>query len=356
MKPADIALGRFRIGADHPPFVIAEMSGNHNGSLERALALVDAAAAAGAHALKLQTYTADTMTIDLRDREFFISDPDSLWEGESLYALYQKAMTPWEWHGPIFARCRAAGMIGFSSPFDASAVDFLETLDVPCYKIASFENVDLALIRRVAATRKPVIISTGMASLDEIAEAVATARDAGCRDLILLRCTSSYPAPPSASHLAAIPWLRDRFGVQAGLSDHSLGIGAAIASVALGGVVIEKHVTLDRDDGGVDSAFSAEPHELAALVDESARAAEASRGGIHFGPNAADLKSLQFRRSLYIVADLEAGDVLTPQNLRAIRPGLGLAPKYLETLLGRRVNQPVARGTAMAWDLVSETP
>lgn len=345
-----LTIGQHLIGPGRPPLIIAELSGNHNGSLERALELVDLAADAGAHAVKLQTYTADTMTIDLSEGEFFISDPDSLWEGESLYALYQKAMTPWEWHKPIFERCRARGVLGFSSPFDATAVDFLETLDVPCYKIASFENVDLPLIRKVSATGKPVIISTGMATIAEIDEAVTAAREAGCKDLILLKCTSSYPAPPENSNLANIPHMAAMFDCPVGFSDHTLGIGVAVAAAALGAVAIEKHFTLSRDEGGVDAAFSSEPDELAAMVRETARAAVAF-GKVRYGPTEADARSLQFRRSLYVVQDLKAGEILTPENLRAIRPGCGLPPKYLETLLGRRVSRDVARGTAASWDL-----
>lgn len=348
----DIRIGQRWIGDSHDPFVIAEMSGNHNGSLDRALELVDAAAAAGAHALKIQTYTADTMTIDLDRDEFFINDPNSLWKGNSLYKLYEQAHTPWDWHEAIFDRAASQGMIGFSSPFDSTAVDFLESLEVPCYKVASFENVDLPLIRRVAATGKPMIISTGMANVTEIGEAVEAARSAGCKDLILLKCTSSYPATPEHSHLATIPHLRQLFGCQIGLSDHTLGIGAAVASVALGARVIEKHFTLRREDGGVDSAFSLEPAELKLLVEESARARQ-SVGRVHYGRTQAEEKSLVFRRSLYIVQDLKAGDVLTPDNLRAIRPGLGLPPKYLETLLGRQLGRDVRRGTPMAWDLLA---
>jgi pseudaminic acid synthase len=351
-KSREIEIGRFTLGIGRPPLIIAEMSGNHNGSLDRALELVEVAAKAGAHALKLQTYTADTMTIDIADREFFIADPNSLWHGESLYALYQKAMTPWEWHGPIFERCQALGMIGFSTPFDATAVDFLETLAVPCYKIASFENVDLPLIRKVAATGKPIIISTGMATTAQIDDAVRAAREAGCCDLILLKCTSSYPAPPEDSNLATIPHMRELFDCEVGLSDHTLGIGAAVAAVAFGAVAIEKHFTLSRDDDGVDSAFSSEPNELAAMVAETARAALA-RGTVTYGPTEADRASLQFRRSLYVVEDVRKGESLTGENLRAIRPGLGLPPKYLDILLGKRVNRDVPRGTAMSWELIA---
>lgn len=348
---SDIKIGRNAIGADHPPLIIAEMSGNHNGSLDRALELVGVAAAAGAHAVKLQTYTPDTMTIDLAEREFFIADPDSLWQGESLYQLYGKAMTPWEWHKPIFDKCRELGMLGFSSPFDATAVDFLESLDVPCHKVASFEIVDLPLIRKVAATGKPLIISTGMATIVEIAEAVDAARGAGCTELILLKCTSSYPAPPEESNLANIAHMRTMFDCHVGFSDHTLGIGVAVAAAALGAVVIEKHFTLSRDDGGVDAAFSSEPNELSAMVRETARAAVAT-GAVRYGPNEADRRSLQFRRTLYIVDDMKAGDILTARNLRAIRPGLGLPTKFIEHAMGRRINRDVARGTAMRWDLI----
>jgi pseudaminic acid synthase len=345
-----ITIGAHRIGPDHAPFIIAEMSGNHNQSLERALEIVNAAGAAGAHALKIQTYTADTMTLDLDEGEFFIQDPDSLWKGSSLHKLYQLAHTPWEWHKPIFDRCRELGMVGFSTPFDPTAVDFLEGLDVPCYKIASFENTDLPLVRKVAATGKPLIISTGMATLVEIDETVQAARAAGCRDLVLLKCTSSYPASPVNSNLATIPDLHTRFGCEVGLSDHTLGIGAAVASVVLGASVIEKHFTLLRGDGGVDSAFSLEPGELRALVEETCRARQAL-GAVCYGPTEQERKSLVFRRSLYIVANLKAGDVVTAENMRSIRPGLGLPPKYMEQLLGRKVTRDVKRGTAVSWDL-----
>ena len=338
-------------GADQAPFVIAEMSGNHNGSLERALAIVDAAADAGAHAVKLQTYTAETMTLDLARGEFRIDDPASLWCGQTLYELYRRAHTPWEWHTPLYERARARGLVAFSTPFDASAVEFLERLGTPCYKVASFENVDLPLIRRVAATGKPVIISTGLATLEEIDEAVAAAREAGGAELVLLKCTSAYPASPENSHLATLPELRRRFGCAVGVSDHTPGIGAALAAVALGASVIEKHFTLARADGGVDAAFSLEPAELRALVDESRRAWQAV-GRVQFGPTESERPMLGYRRSLYVTADLAAGDLLTPDNLRAIRPGLGLPPKHLPALLGRRVTRPVARGTPMSWALV----
>lgn len=339
------------MGLDQPPFVIAEMSGNHNQSLTRALEIVEAAAQAGAQALKIQTYTADTMTLDMAGEGFSITDQSSLWEGTTLYQLYLKAYTPWEWHQPIFDRCRELGMIGFSTPFDAGAVDFLETLDVPMYKIASFENVDLPLIRRVAATGKPIIISTGMATLAELDEAVCAARDAGAQDIVLLKCTSSYPATPADSHIRTIPRMRELFGVEAGLSDHTFGIGVPLAAVALGATVIEKHFTLARADGGVDAAFSLEPPEMRMLVEESLRVWQAL-GEVRFGPTEKEKKSLQFRRSLYVTRDMKAGETLTAENLRAIRPGLGLPPKFYETLLGKKVSRDVRKGTPISWDIL----
>lgn len=339
------------IGRNHPPFIIAEMSGNHNQSLDRALSIVDAAAKSGAHALKLQTYTADTMTLDVDREEFHIRDDKSLWKGASLYGLYEQAHTPWAWHAPIFARAIELGMIPFSTPFDESAVRFLEELNVPCFKIASFENTDLPLIRRVAATRRPLIISTGMASIAELDETVRAAREAGCKDLILLKCTSTYPATPENTNISTIPHLRDLFGCQVGLSDHTMGVGVSVASVALGATVIEKHFTLSRADGGVDSSFSLEPLELEQLVLETKRAWQ-SLGQVSYGPTEAERKSLQFRRSLYVVADIKAGEVLTAENVRALRPGLGLAPKHLEHVLGSKATVDIARGTPLAWSLL----
>ncbi|MDZ5632392.1 pseudaminic acid synthase [Janthinobacterium sp. GMG1] len=346
-----IKIGNRLIGKNHPPFVIAEMSGNHNQSLERALEIVEAAARTGAHALKIQTYTPDTMTLDLNEREFHISDPNSLWAGTSLYKLYGEAYTPWEWHKPIFDRARELGMIPFSTPFDDTAVDFLETLDMDCYKIASFENTDLPLIRRVAATGKPLIISTGMASIAELDETVRAAREAGCKDLILLKCTSTYPATPENTNILTIPHLRAMFDCEAGLSDHTMGVGVSIASVALGATVIEKHFTLNRADGGVDSSFSMEPHEMQSLVIETERAWQAL-GKISYGVTEKEKKSLMFRRSLYIAQDMKAGDILTPQNLRAIRPGLGLPTKHYELVMGQPVKQDVKAGTALNWNLI----
>jgi N-acetylneuraminate synthase len=342
-------IGNRTISLANQPLIIAEMSGNHNQSLERALEIVDAAAKSGAHALKIQTYTADTMTLDLKEGDFFIADSSSLWKGSSLYRLYQEAYTPWEWHKPIFDRCREVGMMGFSTPFDETAVDFLETLNVPCYKIASFENTDIPLIRKVAATGKPMIISTGMATLAELDETVRAAREAGCDDIVLLKCTSTYPATPENTNILTIPHMRELFGCEVGLSDHSMGTGVAVAGVALGATVIEKHFTLKRAEGGIDSAFSMEPSEMGALVIESERAWQAI-GKVSYGPTEQEKKSLAFRRSLYIVQDVKAGEVLTHENLRAIRPGYGLPPKYLSTLLGKRLIKDAKRGTAMTWD------
>ena len=344
----EVSLANRQIGQQHPPFIVAEMSGNHNQSLDRALAIVDAAAKAGVQGLKIQTYTADTMTLDLAEGEFFISDPNSLWAGTSLYKLYQEAYTPWEWHQPIFDRARELGLIAFSTPFDETAVDFLESLNVPCYKVASFENTDLPLIRKIATTGKPMIISTGMATVAELDESVRTARESGCQDIILLKCTSTYPATPDNTHIRTIPHLRDLFNCEVGLSDHTMGIGVAVASVALGVTVIEKHFTLCRADGGVDSAFSLEPEEMQALVIESKRAWQ-GLGQVSYGATQAENKSLMFRRSLYVVEDIIAGDILTKSNVRAIRPGLGLPPKYLDQVLGMRVRKDLKRGTALAF-------
>jgi pseudaminic acid synthase len=344
-------IGTFAIGRGARPFIIAEMSGNHNQSLDRALQIVDAAGKAGAQAIKLQTYTADTMTLALSEGEFFINDEQSLWKGSSLHDLYKLAYTPWEWHAPIMQRARELGMVCFSTPFDESAVDFLESLNVPAYKIASFENVHLPLIRKVASTGKPMIISTGMATVAEIDEAVRTARGAGCKDLVLLKCTSSYPATPENSNVSTIPHLRTLFGCEVGLSDHTMGVGASVAAVALGATVIEKHFTLRRADGGVDSAFSLEPHELNALVVETERAWQ-SLGQVTYGPCGAEKKSLVFRRSIYIAEDIRAGEALTASNMRCVRPGLGLPPKFYDMLLGRRVNRDVKKGTPMSWDLL----
>jgi len=346
-----VQIGDFRIGPDYRPFIVAELSGNHNQSLERALDIVRAAAEAGVQGLKIQTYTADTMTLDIDENEFHIDDPDSLWQGQSLYKLYRQGHTPWEWHRPIFDLCRKLGLVGFSTPFDNSAVDFLEDLNVPCYKVASFENTDLPLLKRIAATGKPVIISTGMAQVAELDDAVRAVRDAGVNDIILLKCTSTYPANPQNSNLRTIPHLRDLFGIQVGLSDHSLGIGVAVAGVVLGATFIEKHFTLNRADGGVDSAFSMEPAEMRDLVLETERAWQAV-GKVHYGVTDKEKQSLKFRRSLYIAADMRAGEVLTPENVRVIRPGLGLPPKYYDIVLGKKIKRDVKRGTPVTWDMI----
>ncbi|MCR5175629.1 MAG: pseudaminic acid synthase [Anaerovibrio sp.] len=336
------------ISADKP-FIIAEMSGNHNQSLERALKIVEAAAETGVDAIKIQTYTADTLTIDKETDEFCISNPKSLWYGESLYSLYQKAYTPWEWQEKIFRHAEELGLICFSTPFDDTAVDFLEGVGCPIYKVASFENVDLPLIRKVARTGKPMIVSTGMAKVAELDEMVRTARENGCSDLTLLKCTSSYPATPEGSNLRTIPHMKELFGCRVGLSDHTLGIGASVASIALGAMVIEKHFTLSRADGGVDSAFSLEPEEMRLLVRECNTAYKAL-GEISY--DAQKQESLQTRRSLYIVEDMKKGDVLTEKNLRSIRPGLGLLPKYYDVLLGKKVNRDISRGTGLSWDFI----
>lgn len=327
------------------------MSGNHNQSLARALDIVEAAARAGVHALKIQTYTADTMTLDLDEGEFFISDPNSLWEGKSLYELYQEAYTPWEWHKPIFDRCRKLGLIGFSTPFDETAVDFLEGLDVPCYKIASFENTDIPLIQKVAATGKPMLISTGMATVAELDETVRAAGEAGCKNIILLKCTSTYPATAENTNIRTISHMRELFQCEVGLSDHTMGMGVSVASVALGATVIEKHFTLKRTDGGVDSTFSMEPEEMGQLVMETKRAWQ-SLGKIGYGPTETEKTSMQCRRSLYVFRNMQAGDVFTIENLRSIRPGYGLPPKYYSVLLGKHVLMDVKKGTPVSWDLI----
>lgn len=339
------------IGRGHAPFIIAEMSGNHNQSLDRALEIVDRAAETGAHAIKLQTYTPDTLTIDHDEDEFFISDPSSLWSGKSLYKLYEEAFTPWEWQKQLFERARQRGMICLSTPFDATAIDFLESLNAPCYKIASFENTDLPLIRRAAATGKPLIISTGMATVSEIDETVRAARETGCKDLILLKCTSTYPATPENTNILTIPHMRDLFACEIGLSDHTMGIGVSVASVALGATVIEKHLTLRRSDGGIDSKFSMEPEEMTQLVIETERAWLAM-GQIEYGPLEAEKKSLQFRRSLYIVQDIPPGGTLTTENVRSIRPGFGLPVKHLDAVLGQQLPNGARRGMPVTWDLI----
>lgn len=346
-----VTIGGRDIGLRSPPLVIAEMSGNHNQSLERAFQIVDAAASAGAHAVKLQTYTADTITLDVRTEEFQIADDNNLWKGNTLHELYQLAHTPWEWHAPIMQRAKMRGLLCFSSPFDESAVDFLESLDVPAYKIASFENIHLPLIRKVATTGKPMIISTGMANIAELDEAVRTAREAGCSQLVLLKCTSTYPASPRNSNLLTIPHMRELFGCEVGLSDHTMGVGTAIAAVACGASMIEKHFTISRAEGGVDSAFSLEPTELAMLVEESERA-WMSLGAVNYGPTEAEVKSLIFRRSLYVAEDMRRGEKFTPKSLRVVRPGKGLHPRFYEQLLGKPVIRNVRKGTPVDWSII----
>lgn len=347
-----IQIGNKKIGLAYEPFIIAEMSGNHNKSLERALQIVEAAAKSDVHAIKLQTYTPDTMTLDIKGDEFYINDPNSLWKGYNLYKLYQEAHTPLKWHKPIFDRCKDLGLICFSTPFDDTSVDFLESLHVPCYKIASFENIDIPLIRKVAATGKPMIISAGMATIAELDESISIAREYGCNDIILLKCTSTYPSTPENSNILTIPHMRDLFNVQTGLSDHTKGIGVSVASIAVGATVIEKHFTLSRADGGVDSDFSMEPEEMKSLVAECTNAWRAL-GKISYGATKDEKKSLIYRRSLYVSKDIKKGETFTKENLKAIRPGLGLSPKYFDILLGKSVNRNIKRGTPVSWELLN---
>lgn len=348
-SPMTIQIAGRPIGSGHPPFVIAEMSGNHNQSLERALAIVEAAALAGAHAIKLQTYTADTMTLDIRGGSFEINDANSLWAGENLHDLYKKAYTPWEWHGPIMEKARELGMICFSSPFDETAVDFLEDLNVPAFKIASFENNHLPLITKAASTGKPLIISTGMATLAELEQAVTTARDAGCEQLILLKCTSTYPANPKNTNISTIPHLRKLFSTEVGLSDHTMGVGVAVAAVALGASVIEKHFTLARSDGGVDSAFSMEPHELSQLMQETYSAYQ-SIGNVRYGPTPEEEKSKIFRRSIFAARDINPGDCFNSENLKIVRPGSGVSPRFYLDLLGKNSKSSFKAGEPITFD------
>lgn len=346
-----IKIGHKEIGRHTKPFIIAEMSGNHNQSLERALHLVDLAAEAGVDALKLQTYTPDTITLDVHTGEFFISNDENLWKGQSLYNLYREAYTPWEWHEAIFNRAKEHGLLAFSSPFDETAVDFLETLDVPAYKIASFENVSIPLIRKVAKTGKPIIISTGMATAAELDEAVRAARSEGNEQIVLLKCTSTYPSTPTNSNIATIPHMSELFKTEVGLSDHTMGVGVSVAAVTLGATVIEKHFTTSRAEGGVDSAFSLEPHELKMLVEETERAWQ-SIGQVNYGPTEVEVPSLEHRRSLYIALDMKAGDIISKDNVRDVRPGLGLSTKYYDLVLGKAIKKDVTKGTPLSWELL----
>lgn len=346
---SSISIGRDLIGPNHAPYVIAEMSGNHNQSLQRALEIVDAAAASGVQAVKLQTYTPDTITLDIKGGEFDIDDPDSPWLGRSLHSLYSEAHTPWEWHKAIISRAMNNGIACFSSPFDETAVDFLEELGVPAYKIASFENNHLPLIAKAASTGKPLIMSTGVATISEVEQAVRTARNAGCKDLILLKCTSTYPASPDNTNIRTIPHMQKLFNCQVGLSDHCMGSGVAVAAVAHGATVIEKHFTLSRKEGGVDSSFSLEPNEMKSLTAEVKRA-WLSLGAIKYGPTEEERKSLRFKRSIYVIKDIRPGDLFGPENIRIVRPGLGISPHFYEQLIGKRAAKSIPAGTPLEFD------
>ena len=344
-------IGNKNIGPQSRPFIVAEMSGNHNQSLERALQIVDSAASSGVDAIKLQTLNPDEITLDVKVNEFVVNDEESLWKGDALHDLYKLAQTPWEWHRPIMQRAKELGLLCFSTPFDEAAVDFLEELEVPAYKIASFENTHIPLIKKVASTRKPILISTGMATLAELDETVRIIRESGCEQFVLLKCTSTYPASPENTNVLTIPHMRDLFNCMVGLSDHTMGVGASVAAVAFGATVIEKHFTLNRADGGIDSKFSMEPDEMMQLVVETERAWQAL-GKVTYGITNAEESSTIFRRSLYISNDMKKGDVFTAENLRIVRPGLGLSPKYYDILIGRQVNQDVKKGTSVNWNLI----
>lgn len=341
----------FNISAQSKPFIIAEMSGNHNQSIDKALKIIETAAACGAHAVKLQTYTADTMTINRKGGLFDIKDTTSLWKDRNLYELYQEAHTPWDWHEQLYRCAKDNSIICFSTPFDATAVDFLESLDTPAHKIASFENTDHPLLKKVAATGKPVIMSTGACSLSDLAESVEVLRNNGCNDLVLLKCTSNYPASPENSNLRTIPHLKELFNCEIGLSDHTMGIGVPVAAVALGATVVEKHFCMSRAEGGVDSAFSLEPHELKLLVVETEKAWQ-SLGTVQYGIQESEKKSLPFKRSVYAVKDIRAGDLFTVENIKVIRPGDGLPPKYFEKLMGTAAKEDIAAGTPLGNGLI----
>lgn len=346
-----VQIAEHRVGDGLRPFVVAEMSGNHNGDLGRALAIVDMIAEAGAPSVKLQTYRADTITIDAAGPGFTISDGHELWGGRRLYELYEEAHTPWEWHEPIFARAREHGLVPFSSPFDSTAVDLLEDLDTPVYKIASLEIADVGLLRRVARTGKPVILSTGAADASDIDLAIRTIRNEGNDQLVLLGCTSSYPATPETTNLRTLPALSEIWDVIVGLSDHTLGIGVSVAAVAFGAALLEKHVTLDRADGGVDSAFSLDSLALRTLVEESERAWQAL-GDVHVGPTDNEAESRRLRRSLFVVEDVRAGEIVTERNVRSIRPSGGLEPRFYDLVIGRAFKHDVCRGTPLSWELI----
>ena len=346
----DIKIDNIIIGKGLKPVIVAEMSGNHNQSLDKALQIVEEVAKTGANALKIQTFTADTLTIDKKDGDFFLGDENSLWNGMSMYELYQQAQTPWDWHKPIFDRCNELGVLCFSSPFDETAVDFLEDLNCQCYKIGSTENTDINLLKKVASARKPLIISTGMATVAELGEIVATVRDAGCIDLVLLKCTAAYPSMPSDANLLTIPHMSKLLDCHVGLSDHSLGTGVAVASAALGAVMIEKHFTISRKDKGVDSDFSMEPHEFMNMIVDT-EVAWSALGKVKYGTTKSENSNLS-RRSLYIVKDMKKGEVFTKENLRSIRPGYGLPVKYFDNILGMKITKDALRGTRLSFDFV----
>jgi len=345
-----IAIGNKKLGGQEKPFIIAEMSGNHNQSLERAFAIIHAAADAGVDAIKLQTYTADTITFKGSGDEFFVKDQNSLWKNQSLHDLYKQAYTPWEWHKPIFDYANELGLIAFSSPFDETAVDFLETLNVPVYKIASFENTDHILLKKVAQTGKPVIMSTGVATIADIQESIKVLEDNGCGQLVLLKCTSTYPASPENTNILTIPHMRDLYQYPIGLSDHTMGIGVSVASVAFGACVIEKHLTLSRAEGGVDAAFSLEPAEFKSLVIETERAF-AGLGKVTYALSDKEKKSLQFKRSLYLVKNIKAGEAITAEHVRSIRPANGLHTKYYEAIIGKTMKADATAGTPLRFEL-----